>query len=162
MKLLPVAGLYAFVALFCAILIFAPTSSGCGGIDCKDPKNASSTACTAEAAALDCSGGSIDGALALWGPEIEQLIETARGADGSINWASIESSLTEDVYKYGSCVVGAVFGKYFTPTPAIAQGSGMKAHGVSDQGAAAAKAAFERVRAKAMAGRKLQYKGQLQ
>jgi hypothetical protein len=168
----PLASLYAFVFVFCAMLVIIPAS--CGGTNCKDPQNGSSAACTAETAAIDCGGGSIQGAITLWGPDIIKGFEDLRGPNG-IDEAALETLLIQDIYKYGSCVAGAVFEQYFSPTATVvaSAGSGSAGSGsavttvpnlaprtaLSAKDIATAKTAFEHARAKAIGGRKLKYDG---
>jgi hypothetical protein len=119
--------LYAFTFGLCVALIGIPSS--CSSVNCKDPANATSSACTVHNAEVDCAGGDIAGAIALFAPKIEAIITNGITADGSIDWTSVGNGLEAAVVSYGWCAVSEVFASYMTPTPptasvAAAAGSG--------------------------------------
>jgi len=111
-----------FFCTFLTVVGLATIPGACGGVNCKDPVNATKTECVIENNVLECAGSNLTGALTTFGPEITALIQSARQADGSINWAGIETQLVEDILKYGGCVVAAVF-EELTSKPTISAGA---------------------------------------
>ena len=84
--------------------------SSCGGANCQDPKNASSTACVVEGAIVDCTGvSSLPTAVAAAEPVVVKLIVSAKQADGSINWGGIEQPLVDVALQYGPCVLAEIW-----------------------------------------------------
>jgi hypothetical protein len=145
------------------IAIFA-LSVSCSGVDCKDPKNASSATCVVENIVVDCTGvSSLPAAVAVVEPIVVNLVETARQADGSINWPAIEPQLVQIALQYGMCVVSEIWQHIInlTPTPTSID-AGVTPTPPSDGGVPqspptrfkrsidpiSARAAFERIRAK--------------
>lgn len=124
----------------------------CGGVDCKDPKNASSAACVTQTAVVECAGGDLTGAIAQYTPAVETIVSHGLNPDGSINYSAIETDLITAVAKYGWCVVSNVFDHYIHPAvPPAGSGSGsamLAKAGPPAPTPAAAKDAFERLRAK--------------
>lgn len=146
--------LLAFVLAMAALLIVGFVAVGCGGVDCKDPAHASDPGCVASGTVSDCTGGSIAGALAKYGPQVEQDIANApRDADGSVNWDAIAGQIETDVASAGMCVISEIFAKYVfqQATGSAATGSGTTTPSMASAKIVKpddAKKEFDRIRAK--------------
>jgi hypothetical protein len=125
------------------------------GVNCADPANAASASCAAQVA-VDCAGGDVQGAIAKYGPLVEQLIMTARNPDGSINWAAIETQLTIAALQYGACTLAGEFDNLINGVSGAGSGTGSGSAAKTSTPSVAssgAKDAFDRVRAKAFPGK---------
>ena len=158
--------LYFATFLLCIAMVAVPS---CSGTNCSDPKNAGSAECNVINAVVDCTNvSSLATGVAAATPIVEALISGARAADGSINWAGIETELVDVAEKYGMCVVSQIWNDYVNPptpapapTPGAGSGSGSAAPLPPAQLAGGkmklvpsdAKAAFNRIRAKVAPGK---------
>jgi hypothetical protein len=115
------------VVVFCVGSVAIPA---CVSDACKK-ETTPSLGCVIEQDTVDCSGGDLSGAIAIFGPEFQQLVASAKNADGSVNWTSILPALAIDVIKYGACVVSAVWDTYMNPTAAPATSSSVVGGGTS-------------------------------
>jgi hypothetical protein len=106
------------LALLGALVSVALTPLACKtSTSCSDPKNAASAQCNVLNALVDCTGvKTLDATIAEVAPAVISLIGTARNADGSINWPSIEPTLIQLAWKYGMCVIAEIWNDYFGPT----------------------------------------------
>lgn len=130
--------------------------SSCGsGVDCKDPANASSASCVATGILEDCTASDISGAIAKYGPVVENEIANApRNADGTIDWSSIAGTLETQIAEAGFCAISEIFSKYLLPgPPAAGSGSGLMAK--LPPPTADVRAEFEKLRAIHAPGKKI-------
>jgi len=130
--------------------------SSCGA-NCQDPQNAMSAQCVVSGAVVDCTGvSSLPTAVAVVEPIVQKLITSARQADGSINWPSIEQQIVDLALQYGACVVAEVWNKLMsTPssTTTVATGSGSASPSLPSLSPDDLKKEFERIRARVAPGR---------
>lgn len=144
------------VALLIAAAVVALLSSCGGATNCQDPKNAQSAVCVVEGVLVDCTGiSSLSTAVVVAEPIVDKLLTSAKQADGSFNFAPIESQLVDLALQYGPCVLAEIWTRYMSGTPA---GSGMATRAVVANKADFA-AAFDRIRARVAPGRKFKTAG---
>jgi len=142
-KLVPLSA-FVFVVALCATTVIALES--CGGVDCKDPANAGNATCVAENALVTCAQSEIDQVIAAH-PEIDKTIQSAKNADGSINWGGIAGQLESYAITFGACVIAAVIEHYIGN---VASGSNATVTAKPDP----ARAMFDQIRAKHWPGKK--------
>lgn len=105
------APLLLFVALFLCLLLTVPA---CGGIDCKDPKNASSTGCVAEKSVIDCTAPDIQTYV------LSHVAEVAKCFKPAPDYACLETSLLHLGASEAYCVLEHEFDHYLaTGSPSI-------------------------------------------
>lgn len=143
-------------ALVLAVAVAVIASSCSGGINCRDPQNAQSAKCVVEGALVDCTGiSSLPTAIAVAEPVVEKLFQSAKQADGSIAFSSIESQLVALALQYGPCVIAEIWNHYTGGAPA---GSGMTARtAVANKADFAAE--FDRIRTRVAPGYKFKTSG---
>lgn len=120
----PPKGFTTFGLIFImAIVALAVLATGCGpAAECKVPANATTTKCVAVNSVVDCTKGETPAVVAQFGPVISQLIDEATGADGSVDWATVEGKLGSIGTSYGTCVLGSIITHYMVMPRKLAQG----------------------------------------
>lgn len=146
-------------ALLVTVVAVLALPMSCGGsLNCQDPKNAQSATCVVEGAIVDCTGiSSLSTAVVVAEPVVDKLLGSAKQADGSFNFAPIESSLVDLALQYGPCVVAEIWTRYMNGVPA---GSGKTTTArtvVANKADFAAE--FDRIRARVAPGRKFKTSG---
>lgn len=151
MRIIAPVLLYVGVAALCIGLAIVPS---CSGTNCKGPENSASPGCVAQDAVVTCAGGSPEGAVVKYGPEVAGLIENApRLPDGSVNWPAIEVQLEDAAAKYGGCVLADVFAQITSRVFKVGSaGAGSSSAPRIPPGGA--KEAFEKLRASKLGGKR--------
>jgi hypothetical protein len=131
-------------------LAFAPMA--CGSLNCQDPKNAGSVACTIENDIVDCTGiSSLSSAVTVATPIVEKLFGAARQPDGTLKWSSsIEQQLIGVALQYGMCAVAEVWHQLMSPSSTAGSGSALVVR--SAPAAAPFIEEFNRIRARVAPG----------
>ena len=158
MRILGPILLYLGVFSFCIALVAVPSCKP--GVNCSDPANALSTSCVAQVA-VDCGGGSVQGAITQYGPLIEQIFQSARNPDGTINWGAIEMPLAQAALQYGGCVVAQEFDNLMNGLFGGGSGSGSAVAATpapAPLSSTGAKDAFAKVKAQAFPGKTFKVK----
>lgn len=96
-----------------ALLIVLLTIPSCG-TNCKDPANAHSAECNVENALIECTGiSSIPSAVTALAPQFASMVDGAKQADGSIDWASVAAQSEKLGVEWGMCTLAQVWDDYF-------------------------------------------------
>lgn len=137
--------LFLFIAVI-SLCIATPTLlSSCGGVDCKDPANASSASCVATNVVEDCTASDLSSAITKYGPPIANAIATQ-------DFSALESLVAQA----GFCVVSEIFSKYLLGGNAtVAAGSGSGSAGSAGPSKADIAAEYEKLRAEHAPGKKV-------
>jgi hypothetical protein len=169
------------VLMIVSIAIFQPACK----VNCQEAKNATNAQCIVEGAVVDCTGvTSLASTVIVVEPIVERLIASAKQADGSINWSSIEQQIVNLALQYGTCVIAQIWNDLMTTGSGSGSGSAVAASGsgsgsavvasgsITGSGAGSAAilarpilkpadlaAEFDRIRAKTAPGRKFKISG---
>lgn len=118
-----------FNAFFIVLVIFTSVVTGifqiaaCGAAqDCAKPENMGSLKCAAVNSTIDCTKNELPAVVTQFGPVVGKLIGEATGADGSVDWAHVESMLGSLGSAYGACVIGTIIESYALAPPKLATG----------------------------------------
>jgi hypothetical protein len=100
--------------LFLAILSFALLSQA--GCTCFQPAHRNDPGCAILNDIVDCTESAVEANVGQFEPVILQLIAKATGADGKIDWTSVDAGLVDVGVKDGGCTLAQIELDYGTPT----------------------------------------------
>jgi len=146
---------YTFIPFVLAITMILvsllPIACNHGGAASCQP---TSIGCVIIGSLVDCTGvNSLDSAVALETPVVIKLINSARNADGSVNWTAIQGQLEQIAWQYGVCVIADIWNTLMnSPSGSGGSATALQANSSPPLDPKDLKQEFDRIRAHVMPG----------